>query len=300
MPTRHVGVATAAQANARALAREPKPWDAAAGGWDAHSDAIHNWLSSATEQMLDAANIGPRSRVLDIAAGAGDQTLSIAARVGSNGYVLATDISAPLLSLARARIRAMGYAQVNTRVLDAQYLGLQGRGFDAAVSRMGLMFCKKPDAALANARAALRRGGRYSALVFAGPERNPCVATCLRVAHQHRARAKPAPEAENALDTPGGLLSLGMPGLMERLLVEAGFKGVDVVRLAAPFCMPSVQHYMRFVRQAASPIIELLAPLREREREAAWQDMETQLQPYTGSQAWVGPNELLLCVGTAP
>ena len=59
--------------------------------------------------MLDMAKIGPGSRVLDVAAGAGDQNLArTAARVGPNGYVLATDISSKILEFAARSARAAG------------------------------------------------------------------------------------------------------------------------------------------------------------------------------------------------
>ena len=54
----------------------------------------------ATEMMLDLAGIRTGSRVLDVAAGTGDQTVMAAQRVGPTGYVLATDISANMLKLA--------------------------------------------------------------------------------------------------------------------------------------------------------------------------------------------------------
>jgi 16S rRNA C967 or C1407 C5-methylase (RsmB/RsmF family) len=57
----------------------------------------------ATEMMLDLAEVRAGSRVLDVAAGKGDQTLMVAQRVGPTGYVLATDISASMLKLVSMR-----------------------------------------------------------------------------------------------------------------------------------------------------------------------------------------------------
>ena len=47
----------------------------------------------------------PVLRVLDVAAGAGDQTLDIARRVGASGSVLATDLSPAIIDLARGSMR---------------------------------------------------------------------------------------------------------------------------------------------------------------------------------------------------
>jgi ubiquinone/menaquinone biosynthesis C-methylase UbiE len=49
--------------------------------------------------MLDMASGGAGSRVLDVAAGAGGQTLAAARRVGPSGSVLATDISSNILGV---------------------------------------------------------------------------------------------------------------------------------------------------------------------------------------------------------
>ncbi len=57
-------------------------WDRCAAGWNAKSSVIRAWLHVSTEALLRAAEIVPGARVLDIAAGSGDQTLDIASRVG--------------------------------------------------------------------------------------------------------------------------------------------------------------------------------------------------------------------------
>ena len=62
--------------------------------------------------MLDLAAIGAGSRVLDVAAGAGEQSLRAARRVGPTGEVLATDIAPALLERAAADARAAGLDQV--------------------------------------------------------------------------------------------------------------------------------------------------------------------------------------------
>jgi ubiquinone/menaquinone biosynthesis C-methylase UbiE len=276
----------------------PHAWDAAAEGWDRHSPMLGEWLRDATTALLDAAGVVPAARVLDVAAGAGEQTLAIARRVGPAGRVLATDISPRSLELARAKLSRAGFGSVQTRVADAQALGFAdtspGAGFDAVVCRLGLMFCQAPLAALAAAWAALRPGGRYAALVFAGPQTNPCIAILGATARRHAGLAAASPFE------PGALLSLGQPGLLAELLAAAGFAQIEVRAIAAPMRLPSVQHYTAFVQAAGLPIMALLAPLPHAAQQAAWQDIEQQLQRYTTAGEWVGPNELLLCSAQRP
>ena len=68
-------------------------WQEAAAAWHRWGPTLEEWLGEATELMLDLARIREGSRLLDVAAGAGGQTLAAARRVGSSGSVLATDIS---------------------------------------------------------------------------------------------------------------------------------------------------------------------------------------------------------------
>ena len=273
----------------------PHPWDAAAEGWDRHSQLIGEWLGDVTPAMLDAAGVAPGSRVLDIAAGAGDQTLAIARRVGPGGHVLATDISQRILALAREKLSAAGVAQASTRTADAQALGLAGADFDAAVSRLGLMFCTSPLDALREAHAALRPGGRFSAVVFAPPAGNPCIALMLAIARHHM-----PPDLPASADAPGTLFSLGRPGLMAELLGDAGFVDISVRTVSAPMRLPSSRHYIEFVRSAGQPIVQLLAALPEAARRNAWDDMAAQLARFDIPGGWQGPNELLLCAAVRP
>ncbi len=275
-------------------------WDAAATGWNHHGSLIHNWLRDATQNMLDEAHIGPGARILDVAAGAGDQTLDIARRVGPSGWVLATDLSPAILSLAQKNAEAAGFKQVDTQVLDAQSLRLAGTDFDAAVCRLGLMFCHSPLKALSEIRAALRPLGRFSALVFGPPEHNPCLTITLATARKHAGMAGGLairPTRPTSPFEPGMLMSLGRPGLLDALLLTAGFTDVAVRAVSAPFHAPSVAHYVDFLRSSASPIIEILASLPGAAQQEAWNDMTRQLEVFSTASGWLGPNQLLQVVG---
>ena len=83
-------------------------WQDAAKAWNDWGPTLREWLGPATDAMFDMARIETGSRVLDVAAGAGDQSLSAAERVGSNGHVLATDISSNILEFAAENALVQG------------------------------------------------------------------------------------------------------------------------------------------------------------------------------------------------
>jgi|RhiMetdeSRZDD1v2_1073273.scaffolds.fasta_scaffold13127_8 ubiquinone/menaquinone biosynthesis C-methylase UbiE len=57
-------------------------WEKAAPGWAKWEHIFSAGLSTATGTLLDAAGIRPGMRVLDLACGAGSQTIEAAKRVG--------------------------------------------------------------------------------------------------------------------------------------------------------------------------------------------------------------------------
>ncbi len=266
-------------------------WDQAARGWNDHTPRIRAWLRTATQAMLDVAEVRPGCRVLDVAAGAGDQTLDIARRVGREGYVLATDLSPAIVGFAQANARAAGHTNVEARVADGEALPIGDGTFDAALCRLGLMLFPEPRRGLHEMFRALKPGGLACTLVFSAPPANPCITTLLATALKHAGQAPRDPYQ------PGGLLSLGKPGLMDELFRSAGFAEVATTKIDAPFSLPSAQDYLAFVRASASPIQQILGDLDALAAKAAWDEMETRLKAFDTPSGWEGPNELLLTVG---
>src|SRR6185503_7679389 len=100
-------------------------WQEAAGAWHRWDPVFDRWLATATEQMLDLAAVADGSRVLDVAAGSGGQSIA-AARRGAT--VLATDISSNILAEAEAAARDAGVA-IATQVADGESLGVPPETF---------------------------------------------------------------------------------------------------------------------------------------------------------------------------
>ncbi|MBA2398990.1 MAG: class I SAM-dependent methyltransferase [Bradyrhizobium sp.] len=266
-------------------------WNQVAKGWSDAGTVIRPWLHKATQAMLGMAGVKPGFHVLDVAAGAGDQTLDIAERVGPQGYVLATDLSPEILRFAAQQAAAAGYRNIETRVADGQKLQIEDSRFDAVVCRLGLMFFGDPLQGLREMARVLKPGGGVCTIVFGAPQANPCVTTLMSTALRHAGLLPPDPFQS------GGLLSLGKPGLIDELVGQAGFREIVTTRIAAPFNLPTARDYLKFIRTSAGPIVQILQRLDTAKAEAAWADMEQALGRYQTPTGWEGPNELLLTAG---
>lgn len=268
-----------------------KQWDAAAEGWDAESAALAAWLSKPTQTMFDLAGVKPGGCILDVAAGAGDQSIALGKRLGLSGRIVATDLSPMLVDRLQRNTFSAGLSIVEGRVADAQMPLPEVDVFDAAICRLGLMLMPEPARCLAAVQAALKPTGCFSAMVFAGPDQNPCLRTIMTTASRHAGLPPRDPFA------PGGLLSLGRVGDLDQLFLAAGFGEVSTARLEAPFRLPSVDDYVKFLRVAAAPVMAMLSRLAPPAQEAAWADIRDQLAVFTQPDGWSGPNTLLITTG---
>jgi len=116
----------------------------AAEGWQRGATGRAD-VQPITERMLDLAGIRSGHRVLDVAAGTGEQTLMAARRVGPDGFVLATDIADRMLAYLDEAARSEGLTNVQTRSMDARALELEPESFDAAICRLALMLIPERD-----------------------------------------------------------------------------------------------------------------------------------------------------------
>jgi ubiquinone/menaquinone biosynthesis C-methylase UbiE len=266
-------------------------WQAAAAAWNQWAPTLAQWLDPATELLLDLAQLRPGQRVLDLAAGAGGQSLLAARRVGSTGAVVITDIAANILAFAAENAQNAGLHNVQTRIMDAENLELADQTFDAAICRLGLMYLPDQAKALTGIYRVLKPGGKLAALVFSPAEKNPFFA--LPVAIIRRRAQLPPP-----LPGQPGPFSLGGSGHLEQLYQQAGFREVHTQRVAAPLRLTSAAECVRFERDAFGALHQMLAGLPQEEREAVWHEIEQTLRQFEGPRGFEGPGELLLAVGT--
>ena len=266
-------------------------WQTAAEPWYRWGPFIEEWLGEATEAMLDMAGVGTGARVLDVAAGAGGQTLAAARRVGAAGAVLATDISSSILGYADQAARDAGLRNVAVRVMDGEALEVDAGMFDAVISRVGFIYFPDQEAAFGGMRRALRSGGRLAGIVYSTPEANRFFSIPVSVIRRRAGLGAPAPGQP-------GPFSLGGPGVIEDLYTRAGFHDVEVRRVSAPLRMASVAECLRFERESFGALHQMLSGLDEPEREDAWDEIERELSQFDTSGGFEGPCELIVAAGT--
>jgi ubiquinone/menaquinone biosynthesis C-methylase UbiE len=267
-----------------------RQWQATAEAWYRWSPILNKWLGKTTERMLEMAGISIGNHVLDIAAGAGEQSIMVAKKVGVTGRVLATDISSNILDYAKQMAQQAGVNNIEIKVMDGENLTLEDETFDAVISRVGLIYFPDQQKALKEMLRVLKPGGKIAAIVYSIPGRNKFFSVPASII---RNRAKLPPP----LPGQPGPFSLGEEGVIEKAFSLAGFKNIKTELVDAPLLFKSAKECLLFEKESFGALHQMMSGLSDPEKEAVWEEIENALQEFETENGFIGPCEMLIAVG---
>jgi ubiquinone/menaquinone biosynthesis C-methylase UbiE len=139
---------------------EASGWERKAAGYQAFFTQITN---RTIDDLLDAARVGPGTRLLDVATGPG----LVAGRAVERGATaLGIDIAEAMLAMARQH-----WPSIEFRQADAHELPFTDACFDAVTGNFALLHLGRPERAAAEFTRVLAPGGRLALTVWDEPER---------------------------------------------------------------------------------------------------------------------------------
>ncbi|MDP9188572.1 MAG: methyltransferase domain-containing protein [Actinomycetota bacterium] len=243
--------------------KQRQQWDSAATGWRRWSELIDGSASGISDRLVELAGVEPGSRVLDVAAGYGEPSLTAARAAGADGSVTATDISAEMLAFGRERAAAAGLDNIEFVESDAASLEFPENSFDAALSRWGIIFEPDGEAAAARVRGFLEPGARMAISSWGPPDRVPFLGIPMKTAME-RLQVSPPPPG-----TPGPL-SRPTPEALGGLLEGGGLSEVNVEEADVAFEWPSPEEFTTFIKEIAPPITAIIDPHPPEVQEETW------------------------------
>jgi ubiquinone/menaquinone biosynthesis C-methylase UbiE len=190
-------------------------WHETARYWTKHSAIIRQMFSPLTEALIQDAAIVPGQSVLDVAAGAGEPSLTIAEKVGPAGSVMCTDAIAEMVKAAETEASNRELTNIEFRQCTADSLPFPDNSFDCAVSRLGAMFFPDPPAAFREMLRVTKSGGVLALVVWHKSELNPFCYLVTDVMSRH------VEPASVDLDAPGAF-RFAEPGKLAAILKDAG------------------------------------------------------------------------------
>lgn len=268
-------------------------WNTAATGWRKWSELIDSSAGAVSERLVELAGVESGSRVLDVAAGYGEPSLTAAKKAGPEGKVVASDISAEMLAYGRERAAEAGLENIEFIESDASSLDFPEKSFDAALSRWGIIFEPDGEAAAERVRGFLESGGRMAISSWGPPDRVPFLGIPM-VTAMKRLEVPPPPPG-----TPGPL-SRPTPEAVAGLLEGGGFSDVEVEEMTLPMEWSSADEFTTFVKEIAPPVTALIEPHPKEVQEATWAAIaEAAGERADKDGSLTLENLALLAVGTA-
>ena len=246
--------------------RQREQWNSAASGWRKWSELIDRAAGKVTARLVELAQVEPGDRVLDVAAGYGEPSLTAARVAGPDGGVVATDISRQMLAYGAERAAAAGVENIEFVESAAAALDFPADSFDAALSRWGIIFEPDGEGAAARVRGFLKPGARMAISSWGPPERVPFLGLPMRIALETTGAQPPPP------GTPGPM-SRPTPEALGGLLEGGGFSDVQVEEIQVTFDLESADEFTLYIREIAPPITALLAPHPQEVQDEAWRAM---------------------------
>ena len=236
-------------------------WGQMATGWEDRRDWLMAITGPVNDWLADKVDPQPGQTFLEIAAGTGDLGFRVAERVGEGGRVISTDFAPEMVDVARANGQALGLANVEHRVMDAENMDLDDDSVDGVVCRFGYMLMADPGAALTETRRVLRTGGPLAFAVWSGADRNPWAAqpgmTLVQLGHA------PAP-------APGmpGIFAMGDPDRIRELVSAAGFDEPAVEEITIDWRYADSDDLWDTLTRITGVLAQTLNALPEDERQA--------------------------------
>jgi FAD/FMN-containing dehydrogenase/ubiquinone/menaquinone biosynthesis C-methylase UbiE len=247
-------VTAAAQVQRRLWGTDPRAWADLA---EAHNQPLF-------EAVLDAAQVSPGTRLLDVGCGSG-LTLLLAQRRGAQPSGL--DISPGLLQVARGRVPG-----ADLREGDMEHLPFSDKAFDAVTGVNAFQFAGDPRQALREAARVTRPGGLVVASLFAAPERSQ--GTVI-----HEAMSALIPPEQAADHAP---YALSAPGNLEAALADARLWLEDSDEVVCHWRYATMDDAVRALLCSAGGARAIEAAGQDKVREVLSHALEPFQDPQTG------------------
>ena len=270
--------------------REEWTEDATVAAWRKWRAPLSAFTRGATEAVLEAAQLRPGMRVLDLASGVGDPSLFVAEAVGPSGHVVATDLGPGMIGLADEVARARSLRNIEFRVANVEALPFPDESFDVVTCRFGVMFFPDQLRAFRECLRVLKRGGRVAFVVW-GRREQPFLGTTVGILMKYVEVPPPDPDAPHAF-------MFGERGLLKSRLEAAGFAQVrEEVRTVQARWSGSAEEYWQQFTEVAAPFRPLVAKLAGDTRARAETEILAALRKLSDGTAITMPLEIVIGTG---
>jgi SAM-dependent methyltransferase len=263
--------------------------------WRKWQAPLAAFTRGATDAILEAAQLRPGMRVLDLASGVGDPALSLATEVGPSGRVTATDLGPGMFSLAEELARKKAIANIEFREANAESLPFADALYDVLTCRFGIMFFPDLAIALRECFRVLKPGGR-AVFVAWGKKEQPFFGSTAGILVKH------VPVPPPPLDPDGpSMFMFGESNRLRHALEATGFIHVHEEARIVPGRWPGpLEEFWQQFTEVAAPFRPLIEQLTPEKKAAAVAEILAALRKFWNGKELTLPLEIVIGAGIHP
>ncbi len=236
-------------------------------------------------RLLSSINVSTGGAILDICCGPGWLTIEASRLAGPEGTTIGVDLSPAMQAEATSNAGKVG-SPARFQVMDAERLEFPDASFDAVLCSYGLMHIPDPELAASEMARVLKPGGRLALRVWATPDRSVFLGVLAQSLRSAGGDSLP-------IDY-GYITRLGAPGVLEQLLVDAGFSGVKVELVENSITMDTAMDFWEGFQRGAGMFTMLLEALNDDQRAAALSEYLRISEDYVRGDKFVLPSDYLM------
>jgi ubiquinone/menaquinone biosynthesis C-methylase UbiE len=272
-----------------------REWSESARYWEKHAGILRMIFAPATTALIHETGSAAGHQVLDVAAGAGEPSLTIAEVVGPSGSVTCTDAIAQMVRAAEREVQRRNLTNVSFCHCPADALPFADNTFDAVVSRLGVMFFPEPLMALREMLRVTKPGGSLALVVWDASQLNPFLNVVTTVLSRYVETPAVDPDAP-------GAFRFAEHGKLAQVLRDAGASEVREQILSFQIKAPlSFEEFWEFRSETSATLREKLQTLSPTELIHLKSDVEAAAREFFTSDVGMSfPAQMIIANGKKP
>ena len=249
---------------------------------------VPTWMADWTTELIDAGDVGPKKRVLDVACGTGIIARKAAGIVGPEGRIAGIDSNEGMLRVAGRCAEQEGQTAIEWYHCDVSRMPFSAGEFDTVLCQQGLQFFPDKESALREMKRVLAPQGKLALNVWGRPDKCPHVIVICDVFTEYF--------GEDSTTIFQVASSLSNPQILHNLVLEAGFSNIHIrfdVKIARHASLAELlpAYFSVF------PVAAQIAALTDEERTRMFRCIETKLTAWCEKGSLAVPTEN--CILTA-
>lgn len=210
--------------------------------WNEMAKTFDAWLpyiQPLADRLIGQLDLKTGMKVLDVACGTGEPGLSIARIWKGDIDLTGIDAAGAMVDVCKKKVKEEGLKGTNYLVMRAEEICFPDKYFDRVICRFGVMLFDDPVKGLHEMVRVLKNGGRMTFSIWSSLDKIEAAAIPFKLLARQFPEDDQPPEPKMA--------SLGAPGILEKLLRDAGVRSYQIEPIILTYIFGDPEEFWQLV-----------------------------------------------------